>query len=246
MPYFSVILAAAGQSRRFGDPVYKKPFAILNQKAVWLHSADLFLKRRDVKQVIIVVSQEDLEEFKFKYGANLAVMGIEVVTGGAERADSVQNALAAVQSNVDYVAIHDAARPCLYDEFVDQIFAAAEKHGAAIPAIPVASTLKRSKDGKIVDETVDRSHLYMAQTPQVFRKELIEELYRNRGPSQPTDEAQLAEEAGHTVAIVPGSPLNIKITAKRDLAMAGACLQALPKPRFDAPLHPFADDQLWR
>ncbi len=84
MANFSVILAAAGQSRRFKDPNFKKPFASLNRKAVWLYSADLFLKRPDVKQLIIVISQDEKEDFFAKFGPNLAVLGIEVVLGGKE------------------------------------------------------------------------------------------------------------------------------------------------------------------
>lgn len=246
MSTFSVILAAAGRSSRFNDPTYKKPFAILNQKAVWLHSAELFLKRNDVKQVIIVISPDDKEEFIAKFGPNIAVSGIDVAIGGNERADSVANALKKVDPTVDFVVIHDAARPCIHEEFIDTLFTAAEKHNSVIPALPVNSTLKRSSDGNLVDETVDRSNLYAAQTPQIFRRDLITELYENRGDFNPTDEAQLVESAGHTVAIIPGSQLNIKITSKADLKFAAACIKAFPVPRFDAPIHPFADGDLWR
>jgi 2-C-methyl-D-erythritol 4-phosphate cytidylyltransferase len=241
-----VILAAAGKSERFKDPNYKKPFAVLKRKAIWLHSADLFLKRTDVKQLIIVISAGDKEDFLSRFGPNLAVMGIEIAIGGQQRADSVQNALEKVDSAIEYVAIHDAARPCLHADLVDSVFAAAVKHGAAIPAIPVYSTLKRSRDGQQVDSTEDRTGLFLAQTPQVFRRTLIQELYANRGDFNPTDEAQLAEMAGHTVAMVKGSPLNIKVTTKADLRLANACLDSMPATKFDAPLHPFADDNLWR
>jgi 2-C-methyl-D-erythritol 4-phosphate cytidylyltransferase len=75
---------------------------------------------------------------------------------------------------------------------------------------------------------------------------LILSLYENRGGEQPTDEAQLAEQQGHRVAMIPGSPLNVKITTRKDMSFARACLEAMPKPKFDAPLHPFADDNLFR
>lgn len=243
---FSVILAAAGRSSRFKDVHYKKPFAILNQKAVWLYSAELFMKRSDVTQIIIVVSQDDHEDFVTKFGPNLAVLGIDVAIGGAERSDSVLSALEKVDAEADFVAIHDAARPCIDDEMIGRIFAAAVKSKAAIPAIPVNSTVKRSGDGQTIDETVDRTGLYLAQTPQVFERKLLEEMYANRGTLQPTDEAQLAESQGHPVAIVKGSPLNIKITTKSDLSFAKACLKAMPKPKLNTPSHPFGDDQLWR
>ena len=246
MPKYSVILAAAGRSSRFKDDHYKKPFANLNRKAVWLHSADRFLKRDDVKQLIIVISEADRESFNMKFGANLAVLGIDVVIGGEERRDSVRNALAKVDADSEFVAIHDAARPCVSDEDIESVFVAAAKSRAAILATPVTSTLKRSGDGKSIDKTTDRQGLWQALTPQVFAKDLLNEAYEKIGDSKPTDDAQVVEQAGHPVAIVNGSPLNIKITTKRDLALAGACVEAMPKPKFDASPHPFADDNLWR
>ena len=92
MPTFTVILPAAGRSRRFHDKHYKKPFAPLAGKAVWLHSAERFLGRDDVKQLIVVVADEDREEFDRKFGANLTIMGIQVCSGGVERTDSIRNA----------------------------------------------------------------------------------------------------------------------------------------------------------
>lgn len=246
MGKFAVILAAAGRSSRFNDAAYKKPFIPLNQKAVWLHSAERFLNRDDVKQLIVVISEEDKSDFMIKFGANVAVMGIDLVIGGAERADSVQNALNKVNPECDCVAIHDAARPCITDELIETVFQEAERSQAAILATRVDSTVKRSNDGKTVDETVDRKPLWLAQTPQVFSRELIQNAYAERGDVNPTDEAQLLEMQGHSVTIVPGSKLNIKITTKSDLSFAAACIKAAPKPKLDAPIHPFGDDTLWR
>ena len=246
MASFSVILAAAGRSSRFNDPNYKKPFAVLNSKPVWLYSVELFQKRADVKQIILVISPEDKDDFLAKFGANIAVMGIDLVLGGAERADSVENGLAKVDPDCDFVAIHDAARPCINADLVESVFSAAQQNGAAIPAVPVNSTLKRSVDGQTVDQTVDRSNLYAAQTPQAFKRELIQELYEKRNGAQPTDEAQLLELNDQPVALVPGSPFNIKITTQADLRFAKACLAAMPAAKFDAPIHPFADDNLFR
>lgn len=246
MANFCVILAAAGKSSRFNDAHFKKPFAILSGKAVWLHSAELFLKRTDVKQLILVIASEDRVEFTEKFGANIAIHGIDVVMGGAERSDSVQNALDKVGNDIDYVAIHDAARPCINDTLVDDVFAAGVKHDVAVPTVAVHSTLKRSADGQFVDQTVDRSNLYLSQTPQVFSKSLLEKMFAERGDAQPTDEAQLAEQQGHSVAMVDGSRLNIKITTRDDLRLAATFLKALPTPKFDAPIHPFKDDHLWR
>jgi 2-C-methyl-D-erythritol 4-phosphate cytidylyltransferase len=247
MASYAVILPAAGRSTRFRDPNYKKPFANLGGRAVWLHSAERFLNRKDVKQVIVVVAEEDREEFGRKFGANLAIMGVEVCNGGAERTDSIQNALAKVRDDVDFVAIHDAARPCTADKLIDQVFAAAEQHGAAILAIPVAATLKRAVPGKpaMIAETVDRAGLWEAQTPQVFRRELINKAYAARTAAL-TDDAQLVERLGTPVALVEGSAMNLKITTKDDLRLAEQILKVLPKAKPEGFSHPFAGDDLWR
>ncbi|MCA9149398.1 MAG: 2-C-methyl-D-erythritol 4-phosphate cytidylyltransferase [Planctomycetales bacterium] len=246
MSKFAVIIAAAGQSQRFQDRHYKKPFAPLAGKAVWLHSAERFLNRNDVKQVILVISAEDREEFFSKFGANIAILGVDVVDGGAERADSVQRALEKVRDDIDFVAVHDAARPCLVDAWIDEVFAAAIKSGAAILANPVVGTLKRSTDGKTTKETVSRSGLWEAQTPQVFQRELLSRAYAQRGNLNPTDEAQAVEATGHSVTLVNASRMNMKITTRDDLRLAEQVLKALPKPNLTNPAHPFADGDMWR
>ena len=168
MATFSVILPAAGKSSRFGDRHYKKPFAPLDNKAVWLHSADRFLKRSDVKQLIVVLDREDMEDFQLKFGANVAILGIDVVQGGKERADSVANGLAVVDNKIDYVAVHDAARPCIADEWIDKVFAAAVEFGAATLASPVTNTLKRVGKDMTVDETVSREGLWQSHEVQIM------------------------------------------------------------------------------
>lgn len=243
---FAVILPAAGKSSRFRDKNYKKVFAPLDNRAVWLHSAERFLNRDDVCQVILVVAPEDREYLNFKFAANISILGIQVVEGGAERADSIESALARVNPEATHVCIHDAARPCLANEWIDRVFEAAEKSGAAILAIPVASTLKRVGSNHTIEETVPRDNLWEAQTPQVFRRELLLEAYAKRAGFQATDDAQLVERVGHPVTVVTGSPINIKVTTQEDLRLATQALKALPKPKLAGPAHPFADDDLWR
>jgi 2-C-methyl-D-erythritol 4-phosphate cytidylyltransferase len=241
-----VILPAAGQSSRFRAQHYKKPFAPLEGRAVWMHVADKFSNRSDVVQTILIIAPGDRELFAEKYGGNAALMGIEVVEGGAERYDSVARALERVSGDADFVAVHDAARPCIASEWIDAVFAAAAKSGAAILATPVTGTLKRAGGTQTIQETVSRENLWEAQTPQVFRKQLLFDAYARRGQHHATDDAQLVELLGHPVTLVPGSPMNIKITTKDDLRMAGALLKALPKPKLTTHAHPFADDELWR
>jgi 2-C-methyl-D-erythritol 4-phosphate cytidylyltransferase len=249
MPNFAVILPAAGQSRRFHDKAYKKPFAPLGGRAVWLHSAERFMNRPDVKQLIVVVAADDRDLFDLKFGANIAILGVSVVEGGQERTDSVQRALEKLKDGIDFVVVHDAARPCIVDPWIDDVFAAAVRDGAAILAAPVQATLKRVDEKgqhKRILETVDRKSLWEAQTPQVFRRDLLIEAYAKRGREPVTDDAQLIERLGKPVTIVPCSPLNLKITTRDDLKLAEQVLKVLPKPKLEGFQHPFAGDDLWR
>ena len=247
MPSFAVILPAAGQSSRFGA-AEKKPFLPLDGKAIWQRSADLFWKRPDVRGVYIVVSPEDRESFVSRSGAICSFMDAEVVTGGAERFESVANALARIPESVEYVAVHDAVRPLLTPSAIDEVFAAAVQHGAAMLAVPVADTLKRV-DGSTqrIVETVPRAGLWAAQTPQVFRRDWLTEAYAKRHELKGaiTDDAQLVEALGHSVFAVPGSPANFKITTRDDFDLAEAILKAR-QPKASAPtLAPFDEDAKW-
>jgi 2-C-methyl-D-erythritol 4-phosphate cytidylyltransferase len=242
MANFAVILPAAGKSSRFSVQKRKKPFVELKGRPVWVRAAEHFLNRDDVSQVLLVVSREDIDWVKEKFRANLAFMNIEIVEGGAERFESVQNALARVKTNVDFVAVHDAARPLLVKEWVDTLFVQAEKSGAVIPAIAASDTLKRVGANHTITETVSREGLWRAQTPQVFRRQLLMDAFARRGSLQATDESQLVENLGHPVTIVEGWPMNIKITTFADFKMAEALVDALPRPKTFGGLHPFADE----
>jgi 2-C-methyl-D-erythritol 4-phosphate cytidylyltransferase len=242
MSTYAVILPAAGKSTRFGDARRKKPFIELKGRPVWVRAVELFANRNDVVQTLIVVAPEDIDFFKEKFQANLAFMAVEIVAGGRERADSVRNALARVRPDVDFVAVHDAARPLLVKKWIDAICVAAEDSGAAIPAIPISSTIKRVENGRIV-ETVPRRGLWAAQTPQVFRRQLLLDAFARWDGGEATDEAQMVERLGQRVTVVEGSAMNLKITTQEDFKMAEALLGALPQERNLSALHPFADDR---
>ncbi len=249
MVSYAAILVAAGQSARFGDPFYKKPFAMLENRAVWLHSADRFLNHPGVEQVIVVIANDDDEEFHRRFGANLTILGITACHGGATRAQSVAAGLRQVRQDIDYVAIHDAARPCLTDRMLTEVFEAAETHGAAILAHRVTSTLKRERiDGEsvFIADTAPRDGLWEAQTPQVFARETILAAHQQPDADDATDDAQLVERLGKPVALVEGSPLNIKITTKADLKLAEQIIRSIPKPKPEGGRNPFADDDLFR
>ncbi len=235
MTKISVIIAAAGNSTRFGAS-QKKTFATLADTPVWVHSAQVFASHQQVQQLIVAISPDDESYFAERFAAEIKRLGVQVVLGGAERSDSVSNALAAVDSDSDLIAIHDGARPCIDLALFQGIIDAAETHGAAIPAIPIASTIKRSNDAQLVSETVDRSNLHLAQTPQVFATQVIRDAFERRSELQPTDEAQLLEELGIPVALAPGSRFNIKITQPEDLRFAEACLNAAKPIQVDSGL----------
>lgn len=247
MAKFAVILPAAGQSSRFRDKE-KKPFANLDGRAVWLRTAELFITRQDVVQCIIVVNPDDQETFRRRYGANLAFMNMQIADGGAERFESVANGLALVKPEADFIAIHDAVRPCVTDALVGAVFNRAAQAGAALLAVPVTDTLKQVTGQQQVQKTMPRQGLWLAQTPQVFRRDWLTEAYAQRANfgKNITDDAQLVEAAGHPVFVVEGSTTNIKITTRGDLALAEAILKSQPKPKPSGPIHPFAEEEMWK
>lgn len=250
MGQFAVILPAAGRSTRFGDPKQKKVYAELEGRAVWLRAVEPFVNRDDVAQTIVVIAPEDRELFERRFRPSVAFMNIRVIDGGAERSDSVARALEVVDSSCEFIAIHDAARPCLTVGLIDAVFDAARKHGAALLAIPVSDTIKRVGPGpeRFTTETVPRDALYLAQTPQVFRRDWLLGAYANRSRlgASVTDDTQLVEAIGHRCAVVEGSSLNLKITTAADLRLASAVLHALPKAKREGPAHPFADErEMW-
>jgi 2-C-methyl-D-erythritol 4-phosphate cytidylyltransferase len=247
MSRIAVILPAAGRSSRFGGKE-KKPYATLDGRAVWLRTVELFITRNDIVQTLIIVAPEDRELFRTRYAPNIAFMDIQVVEGGTERFESVANALAKLKDEVDLVAVHDAVRPCLEQTHIDAVFKKATETGAAILATPINDTLKRVDGARHVQETQSRQGLWLAQTPQVFRRDWLVEAYANRAKlgKDITDDAQLVEAAGHTVHIVEGSPCNIKITAQSDLLLAKAILQSRPAAKPSGPIHPFAEEEMWK
>lgn len=242
MPSVAVIMPAAGRSSRFGGRE-KKPFTSLDGRPVWQRSAELFWNREDVSKVYIVISPEDREEFRTRFQHLIAFANAEVVEGGAERFDSVANALARVPESVEFVAVHDAVRPLVTAGLVDAVFQEAFRSGAAMLAVPVADTLKRV-EADIITGTVSRENVWQAQTPQVFRRKWLAEAYAKR-TSAVTDDAQLIEALGHRVAVVPGSPFNIKITTQDDLQLAEAIVKQRIKRSDDRPALGFSEEAQW-
>lgn len=247
MPKVAVIIPAAGNSTRFGGP-QKKPYVSLDGRPIWQRAAELFWTRDDVSRVYLVINPNDRDDFKSRFTHLIAFANAELVDGGAERFDSVANALAKIPDSVDLVAVHDAVRPLTPPFLVDAVFAAAVEKGAAMLAVPVADTLKRVEPGtNRITETIPRANLWQAQTPQVFCRDWLVEAYAKRSSLSAaiTDDAQLIEAIGHAVHIVPGSPANFKITTKEDLELAEAWLKGRAKKPSPAPQARFDDEAKW-
>ncbi|RJP32526.1 MAG: 2-C-methyl-D-erythritol 4-phosphate cytidylyltransferase [Phycisphaerales bacterium] len=229
MAKFAVIIPAAGESQRFGGSE-KKPFARLDGRPVFLHTVERFINREDVCQTILVIAPSDLETVRTKYGPNLAFMGVTLAEGGRRRCDSVASALKQLKDEAEFVAVHDAARPCVTEAMIDAVFAEAVKAGAAILASPITATLKRVAASGTIDATVSRENLFEAQTPQVFRRDVLLSAYADLagGSDDVTDDAELVQRSGVPVAVVQSDLTNLKITTKADVALAHAILKARP------------------
>ncbi len=243
MPQFAVILPAAGRSSRFSGFQRKKPFVELKGRPVWLRTAEHFLNRTDVSQTILVVAPEDLEWFRETFKANLGFLDMTVVSGGSSRGESVRNGISAIEESVEFIAVHDAARPLLTSKWIDQIFAAAQMHEAAIPGLKISSTVKRVGSDSVISATVDRTGLVQAQTPQVFAAELLRKAFAScRNLAAATDEASLVEAISQPVHVIDGWPMNIKITTNDDFRLAELYLNSLPKHGGLGGLHPEVED----
>jgi 2-C-methyl-D-erythritol 4-phosphate cytidylyltransferase len=244
MKNVSVIICASGSSSRFGGD-RKKPFIDVAGRPAFLRSIDFFAGREDVKQILLVIPPDEQEMIEIKWGAALAFNAVKLCHGGAERFETVANALKKVSEDADLIAVHDAVRCCLTADWLDALFAKAAETGAAMLACPVVATLKKVADGKIID-TVDRAGLYEAQTPQVFDAKLLKAAYTKLDKldrSKITDDAQLVESAGHPVYVVETDHSNIKITRKSDVAIAEAIIKSRPKPKPEGPTGPFVEAQ---
>jgi len=240
----AAIICAAGASSRFGGK-RKKAFVDVAGRAVFLRSVELFSNRDDVKQILLGIAPEDEELVSVKWGPNLKFFNVSIFLGGAERFDTVKKGIELIKDEIDLIAIHDACRCCVTEETIDSTITAAAKSGAALPACPVTATVKESKDG-IITQTVDRTGLYEAQTPQIFSASLLKKAYENLNnldKSKISDDSQLVEALGHKVTIVETDSSNIKITHQSDIAVAEAILKTRPKPVPKGPVGPYIEAQ---
>jgi len=229
MPDFAVILPAAGRSTRFGSPI-SKLFQLLHGKPVLSWTVEAFAQRDDVQQIVIATSDPDAVRASLGQLSRNTVSKVKITPGGSCRADSVRLGALASRDSIEWLAVHDAARPLVSQALVDRTFAAAQTHGCAAAALPVHLTIKEAR-GPLpaqVTKTLPRHQLWAMQTPQVMRRaDLLEAFKTCPIPlDQVTDDVQLLELAGKPVWLVEGEERNLKITTPMDLEVAGAFLKA--------------------
>jgi 2-C-methyl-D-erythritol 4-phosphate cytidylyltransferase/2-C-methyl-D-erythritol 2,4-cyclodiphosphate synthase len=243
----AAIIVAGGSGSRMGRP---KQFLPLAGATVAEWSLRCFAGMPEIESVVLVLGAEDAAA----YGQSLAGGKVRVVSAGATRMGSVRNGFAAVPADVEAVAVHDGARSMITPEIVRATLAEALKSGAAVAAVPVKDTLKRVPKGRVVvSETPDRAEYWAAQTPQSYRYAVLKDaLERFSDDADATDESQLVERCGRSVAVVPSSYENFKITTPEDLVMAEAILESraggprLSKVGFGFDIHRLvAGRELW-
>lgn len=219
----AALVLAAGRGERFGAPV-PKAFLSLGGRPLVVRAIEALAARPEVERIVPVLPAADLARWNalvrdFAGARKLA----DPVAGGAQRQDSMRAGLAALPADLEWVAVHDAARPLLRAEQVGRVLDAAARTGAALLAVPVRDTLKRVDAGRIT-ATLDRSETWAAQTPQVFRISLLRAALAKADADGfiGTDEAQLVERLGVPVAVAEGDVRNLKITWPEDLELAEA------------------------
>jgi 2-C-methyl-D-erythritol 4-phosphate cytidylyltransferase / 2-C-methyl-D-erythritol 2,4-cyclodiphosphate synthase len=213
--HVSAIIAAGGRGLRFGSAEPKQLLTLAGEP-ILKRSVDAYLSCELVSDLVIALPAP-LARVPPEYLQH-ASKPVIVVEGGERRRDSVANAFARVPARADVVVVHDAARPLISDVVIRRTIDAARESGAAIAAIAARDTVKRVGTGGIIAETLPREQIFFAQTPQAFRVAVLRDALAQAGDA--TDEAMLAERAGHTVRVVEGDVRNLKITTPDDLATA--------------------------
>jgi 2-C-methyl-D-erythritol 4-phosphate cytidylyltransferase/2-C-methyl-D-erythritol 2,4-cyclodiphosphate synthase len=218
----SAIIAAGGRGARFGAG-RPKQLLLLGGRPILQRSVEAFTRNEAIDEVIVALPPE-LIAYPPPYLVDTPTR-LALVEGGERRQDSVARAFARINSHADVVVIHDAARPLVSADLIRRTIDAAVHHGAAIAALPARDTVKRADAHQMIAATLPRQEIFLAQTPQAFRTDVLRAaLERASGGADATDEAMLAEQAGHRVRLVDGDPRNIKITTPDDFAMAESLL----------------------
>jgi 2-C-methyl-D-erythritol 4-phosphate cytidylyltransferase / 2-C-methyl-D-erythritol 2,4-cyclodiphosphate synthase len=231
--HVTAIIAAGGRGVRFGAAVPKQLLAV-GGRAILERSVALFLAHAAIDEVIVALPAELLADPPSYLRSSQKPL--RLVAGGARRQDSVISAFKAASGRSDVIVVHDAARPLATGDLVSRTIAAAAESGAALAALAASDTVKRSTrnpsaDGGpgelLVAETIPRESIFLAQTPQAFRRDVLRDALTLAGTLvEVTDEATLVERAGRPVRLVQGEPTNIKITTPEDLQIAETLVRA--------------------
>ena len=221
------LIPAAGEGNRLKS-VVKKPYLALAQKPILTHTIQRFEQNTAVDEIFVLVNEADFEMCRVTVLAPYAFQKVQpLVAGGATRQQSVHNGVRALPADTDFVIVHDGVRPFVTDETIFACLDAAAEWGAAVAAVPVKETIKIANAEDFIVETPPRERLWTVQTPQVFRKSLLEEAHQIAEEKQltATDDAALVEHLGHPVKLVNGNYANVKITTPEDLRIANVFLQ---------------------
>ncbi len=231
-----VIIPAAGLGTRMAPasdtrskkPATSKQFSEIGGTPILVHTLRKFAASPEVAEIYVALRPNEMAGFQTRLKADkeLSNKKIELVEGGEHRQQSVAHAIDAIRAAADdIVLVHDAVRPFVTEEIIHEVIAAAQKYGAAIAGMPAMDTVKqveRTSEGAVITATVPRERVVMAQTPQGFRYSVLKKAFDEATADGflGTDEASLVERSGHEVAVVMGSPRNIKITTPADMELA--------------------------
>jgi len=225
-PVVVAIVPAAGQGLRMGGAIPKQ-FLALGKEPLVVHSLRVLQASPVINEIVLAVPQADLDycltDLAVRFGFSKIT---KVVAGGKERQDSVRHALEHVSEETEIVVVHDAVRPFLTEGMVAEVVEAARRAGGAIMALPMRDTVKQVGAERRIERTVDRQSLWLAQTPQAFRRDQLLAAHRKAYAEkvQATDDAFVFEWAGHPVVVVEGSGENIKMTSPEDMIIGEAIL----------------------
>ena len=232
-PYVSVVVPCAGAGERMSEGAVstsrtKLFLELTTGRPVIVEAISSILASDYCDHLTLAVREQDRDFLRSVIKEHLGTVSFDLVVGGSSRQESVALAIASIEDKPDYILVHDAARPLCSKEDVDSVCQRAFETGAAILASPVTSTVKISESA-FVDSTIDRTKVWLAQTPQVFSREiLLDSLAKAKAAKfSGTDESSVVEFAGYPVAIVKGSSMNIKLTEPDDLKIINALSQKM-------------------
>jgi 2-C-methyl-D-erythritol 4-phosphate cytidylyltransferase len=221
----AALIAASGQGQRMGGEI-KKQYLMLEGVPILARSLEIFAHHQAVNQIVVIVPPGETGFARDTLKPFCSLDKTTFVEGGKRRQDSVYQGLQEVSSDTEMVCIHDGVRPFVSPGLFEAVLEAAIRWGAAVPVIPVTDTLKEISISGMISRTVSRETMRRAQTPQIFRRDLIVEAYRKAQilGVEATDDAYLLELLGEKICAVAGSPANIKITHPMDLLFAEALI----------------------